>query len=730
MPASTRLFWLLKAGLGTLLLTPLIVTTQPHFASPMGKAIAFRVGVEVLLVFYGALVFLDREFSPPRNPLLWSVVAYLTLLVVATVVSLDPYRSWWGTLGRMDGAFAILHYAVFFIMLTGLFRSQRDWVVFFNISLAVSVLVALYAVVERIAQGHPGVSSTLDGPPFLAAYALLHVFLAGLDIHWVRSRLARAWCAAAFGLNLLTLFLATERGAIVGLAAGLLALAVAVLILRVGTASLRKTAKGVIVLLVAAPFILYYARGSAMLKSSYALERLSRVSLNDKTTITRLINLGVSGRAVKARPMLGYGPELFFVAYNRNFNPKQLSHDQGWVDRSHNKLADVLVMQGLIGLVAYLGIFVAAGRLLYGALKRKKPDTPSVLLTFALLAAYFVQNLFLFDTPASYMMFYAVLAWVSFMAQENPAASPARPSAPVNRNEAPPELTIKQQALLGLVTLGMVFSIYNFNIKVFAQVWSGQKASAFIGDPQGFSDSVQAALSCRSWLTNDVAGGLADVLTESGKARDPAYSQAAGQVAAELEKQIANNDLDPRTYIRLGALYNLMAYADRSSLPKAEAVLKALIQLTPKWPESYGALGETYLLEGRNDEALALLKKAVEINPDNGVALWMYAFPLIWTHHEQEGRTELEAALQRYDYHNPDDLKRLVNTYYRLKDLPKAIRYEKELVELEPADAAHRYTLATLYRASGNTVEALQEVQIAAQLDPRYGTAIREFQGK
>jgi hypothetical protein len=32
----------------------------------------------------------------------------------------------------MEGAFAILHYGAFFIMLASLLRTQKDWVVFFT----------------------------------------------------------------------------------------------------------------------------------------------------------------------------------------------------------------------------------------------------------------------------------------------------------------------------------------------------------------------------------------------------------------------------------------------------------------------------------------------------------------------------------------------------------------------------------------------------------------------
>ena len=729
MPTSSKLLHYTKVGLTGLLLTPLIVTSGPYFLSPMGKAIAFRVGVEILLVSYVALILQDRKFLPPRSPLLWAVVAYLAVLVVTTAVSVDPYRSWWGSLARMDGTFAMVHYGIFFVMLMGLFRARSDWVAFFNVSLVVSVAVGIYALVERIARGYSGVISTLDGRSFLAAYALFHVFLAGLSIHWARTRTMRGWAVAVLGLNLLTLYLTAERGALVGLGAGLLMLVVAILVRGMGGPSLRLAAKAVIALLIAAPFLLHYGRGTAIFRSSRTLDRLAEISPHDPSTISRLISLEVSGRAFVAHPVFGYGPEQFLVAYSRNFDPKQLAYEQSWMDRSHNKLADVLVMQGLVGLLAYLAIFVTAGWLLYDALKRNKLDTPAGLLTAALFVAYFVQNLFLFDMPASYMLFYAVLAWVTFLAQEMPTVSSARSSAPLKRHEPPPRLSSQQLALVGMVMVGVMYSIYSFNVGPLGQVTAAQAATKSIGDPAKFSEKTQAAFSRQSWLTHDVAGSLADVLAQSGKARDPAYSQATEQVATQLEKEIAARDLDPRTYIRLGALYNVMGAADRSSLPKAESVLQTAIQLTPKWPENYDALAQTYLLEGRNDEALALLKKAVDINPENGTALWMYAFPLIWTHHEQEGLSVLEAATHYYNYWaNLDDLKRIVNTYYQLKDLPKAIQFEKELVQLEPTVAAHRYTLATLYKASGNTAEALEEAKTAAQLDPRYNAAIRQFQ--
>ncbi|MCS7283554.1 MAG: tetratricopeptide repeat protein [Anaerolineae bacterium] len=59
------------------------------------------------------------------------------------------------------------------------------------------------------------------------------------------------------------------------------------------------------------------------------------------------------------RPLVGYGPESMYVAYNR-FYPPLLGHYESRTaspDRSHNETLDALVITGLLGFIAYLWIF-------------------------------------------------------------------------------------------------------------------------------------------------------------------------------------------------------------------------------------------------------------------------------------------------------------------------------------------------------------------------------------
>jgi tetratricopeptide (TPR) repeat protein len=61
------------------------------------------------------------------------------------------------------------------------------------------------------------------------------------------------------------------------------------------------------------------------------------------------------------RPLLGYGPESMYVAYNR-FYPPDLAHVEARnasPDRSHNETFDALVFTGLVGFVVYMILFTS-----------------------------------------------------------------------------------------------------------------------------------------------------------------------------------------------------------------------------------------------------------------------------------------------------------------------------------------------------------------------------------
>ncbi len=61
------------------------------------------------------------------------------------------------------------------------------------------------------------------------------------------------------------------------------------------------------------------------------------------------------------RPLIGYGPESMWVAYNRFYRPElgELEHRNASPDRSHNETFDSLVNTGILGFLAYFALFLS-----------------------------------------------------------------------------------------------------------------------------------------------------------------------------------------------------------------------------------------------------------------------------------------------------------------------------------------------------------------------------------
>ena len=68
------------------------------------------------------------------------------------------------------------------------------------------------------------------------------------------------------------------------------------------------------------------------------------------------------------RPLIGYGPESMYVAYNPFYRPQlaQLEARNASPDRAHNEAFDALIISGYLGFLAYLAVF---GGIFYYGLK-------------------------------------------------------------------------------------------------------------------------------------------------------------------------------------------------------------------------------------------------------------------------------------------------------------------------------------------------------------------------
>ena len=147
----------------------------------------------------------------------------------------------------------------------------------------------------------------------------------------------------------------------------------------------------------------------------------------------------------------------------------------------------------------------------------------------------------------------------------------------------------------------------------------------------------------------------------------------------------------------------------------ADAELKQALALDPRLPRVNLLLGQTALFRGRLDEAIALFRRELEINPGDAMAFYRmgdaYTRQLKWD--------DALAALQKSVWINPyfsGPYILLGKAYTRKGDLAAAEGMLRQAISYDPNNKTAHYLLGQLLQQSGRTEEAKRELETAEKL--------------
>jgi tetratricopeptide (TPR) repeat protein/O-antigen ligase len=323
--------------------------------------------------------------SFPFWPLLGLVAIFGLANVLATVASVDPRSSLWGSYDRRQGLYATLSYVVIALLMVSSLRRREQVERLVTVIILTSLPVSLYAIVQHYG-GDPmqwsmavthRVMSTLANPIFVAAYLIMVVPLTlerlMRSVAALRSRktlpaLVLLGCYFLLLLaQVLGIYFTQSRGPVVGLAAGLFLLFLLWAVTS-GSKGWLLAISGLGVGL--AIFLLVLNLPHTPLQAIKQWPYLGRFgSLLQVDPERAMIWQGVMAMnaASPERALLGYGPEAQGVAFYRYYPPELYPTTRGEVaDRAHNQIFDTLATTGLLGLAAYLLLW---GGLFYYALK-------------------------------------------------------------------------------------------------------------------------------------------------------------------------------------------------------------------------------------------------------------------------------------------------------------------------------------------------------------------------
>ena len=670
------------------LFIPLIIVNEFFFPFITGKALLFRALVEIAFAFWFILACADVRYRPRFSWIFAALTGLVLWMLIADLFAVNPVKALWSNFERMEGFITLIHLYFFFIALSAVAEVERQWRLFWLVSLGVAAFVTGYALLQLmgifvINQGGVRVDATFGNATYLAAYLLFHFFIAGWQAGqargWLRSALYALMPLMAF-----VLFNTATRGAILGLILGTL-VATLVVLLR-GDKAYRRvgvTALAAILLVVGGFFAV---KDSAWVHDNPILTRIASISIADGAT--RFTIWRIASEGFLERPLLGWGQEGFNYVFNTHYDPSLYEQEQ-WFDRAHNAFIDWLIAGGAPAFLLYLSLFIFA---FVVCLRRAESATEQALLS-GLLVAYGFHSLFVFDNLVSSFLFMSVLAYFHGRHSRVLSFMERLPSLPLSTLAT---IVVPITCALALVIMGVV------NLPPALTASGLIQAIAVAGSPDDRMTRFESALS-HGFATQEVreqlvqfALAVAGAPGVSGETR----ARVARRAIDEMSREIDRVPEDARL-----ALMRSLAYRAVGDASSAAAELARARFLSPKKQSIILDQGVVALATGDAAQARMFFGEAYDLDRNNGTAAAYAALGLIVAGNVAEGKRLLTA---HFNTEHPDN-DVVMFAYREAKLYDDLVACWKTRVAAENGSVSSRFGLAAAYAAAGRIAAAREE---------------------
>ena len=684
---------------------PLLVTNSFIWPFITGKAFYFRALVEIAFAAWLVLAFLDAKYRPRITPLMLAVTSFALITLVADLAGVNPSLSMWSNFERMEGWITIIHLSAFYVVIASVFGVEKKlWHRWFNVSLAVASVVALYGIFQIVglADFHLNISrvdASFGNETYLAVYMIFSAFLAAYLFAGTKSKVY-------IPLFILFSFITYEtqtRGAILGLVGGIfLAMLLYAALTKDGSNKWRWIAGGVIALMLIAGSVFWFNRDKSFIQNNPVFSRFAAISLTNGSNQARLYIFPMALKGAIEHPLLGWGQENFPYVFQAHYNPAMYGQEQ-WFNRAHNTFLDWLVAAGAIGLLAYLALYVF---FLISVWKSSLGLVEKCILT-GLLGSYTINNLFTFDTLGSYVMFYAVLAHVDSFKEGRLAKW--LDGKPLSQDAA-------QYIVMPIVLVALVGVFYLCNVGQMSASRNLTQANVVCQERRPDIELFKSAIGRGGTMADQDAreqiySCAVGIYWDGQQSRD-VKDAFVGLAKKEIADAFARDPNDSRADYYAGAFLDQVG-----QFGEAEKYLERAHELAPERQIFDFELATSYLFNQRKiEQALAVLKQAYESAPEYYQADQAYAAVLMIAGKEQEAR-----AVRSADQNMLDSIKSYMaaNQYY------KAFILFKDAV-LVSQDMNVRYQQAEAERSSGMKPQAIRMLRLIENSHPELKESIEQ----
>jgi tetratricopeptide (TPR) repeat protein len=510
------------------------------------------------------------------------------------------------------------------------------------------------------------------------------------------------------------------RGSALGFIVGILFMATAFAFFERKRLMIRNVGIAVLVITVLAIGGIFALKNSPVIKNSASLSRLSTLATTnfaqfaDTEGAARFQIWKMALKGAEQRPILGWGQESFNYLFYKYYSPAMYTQEP-WFDRAHDVFLDWLTAGGVLGLLTYLSLFYFT---LWYIWKKKvvmsssgkdvsaSMDFSEKITLTALLIAYFIHNIFVFDNIASYIMFFSLLAYIQYRYSVSfgfVSKSKSEAKAVVTKtislsasdtsdeNDGVSSETVKMVAavLIGIATLAGGYYInvpaihasmllvdalspqqnLEQNLSIYKQIFA---LPTFIGKYEAREQLTQLAIQIETATSAQVPDATkVDIVNY-------AYSQ--------MQEQLKETPNDLRYYYFMGELLNTYGQF-QGALP----VWQKAVELSPNRQLMLISLGEVQEQLGDSTDAIANFKKAYMLDTDYSDAAEIY-FQAAGLYSQLVTLMQQQIAS---DPTNVNDYFTLAQAYDGLKDKTDALAALNQIITINPTLASQMQTYIT-----------------------------------
>ena len=631
-------------GFFLILALPLISSPVLLHPTAWGKAIFFRIIISILIFLFIYQLLYKKNNNTYSTIVLyvlqkksrvfwsfWLLIALFLVFLLATIFSLDPRFSFWGSPLRGDG-FLNLGLIIIFSILIFLILKKSDWQKIWDFSILIGLLVSTIALFQKFnifgsfikyfGSRPPG---TMGGPIFLGLYLLLLLFITFSFFLKEKGGKKRLFYLLASLLFVYVIYLTGSRAAYFGLFIGLTYFIL----------TFPKKNKLIIflkilfiILSLSGTYGFYYLNLHNLIPGRFSI----KMAADDPRFSAWLISI----EAIKDYPFRGYGPENFSIAFDKYYSPSLpfISKEWGsWYDRAHSFIFEITATAGIPALIIYFGLFAV----LFWQLQKLK-DNPNLQIKSkstniiihgvqATFFAYLSANLFSFDVFSTYLILFLIIGY-SLSLIRDPGLGK------LTETRVSEELKPGKPLILSSLLIFLIFFI-----------WFGCLKPLNINAEINLADRYLRTNQCRRALekmeadvlpTNSVINSYAKLkyveMVENCNVQMPGLKKSlAPKIISLLEEVKEIRPYYTRTYILLGKYNNILIenkdYFKINDIEeikeKADSYFEKASQLSPNREDVVSGQIQNDIILEQYQSAREKTQECLRLNPESKYCRWL-----------------------------------------------------------------------------------------------------------